>query len=189
MKQKQIEEILKSKRKLYVAITGGGTGVLPLLLENGGASSIFFGATIPYCHDELENLIGPTNKAVSRKVALLLSTLVYNKSVIDTLEEGEECVGIGVTCSLAKAGVEREGREHNVCIAVSILTPETRVNKDYIEISLGEKRTRKQEEDLVSELILNAIDMNMCLRKANPFQLGLKAMGLTDKDKVQWEPL
>lgn len=194
MKQKYIEEMLQSKRKLFLAITGGGSGAITKLLENGGASDMFLGAIIPYCHRELTDIVGSTDKAVSSRVALLLSTAAYNRAIIDefTAGPGRECVGIGATCSLAKTGKEREGREHKVFIAVTIMTSDSKEKRECVEVTLKTKRTRKEEEDVVSNLILLIADMNLCLRKAHWFhptfrkQFNLES-GLTDADEVEWE--
>jgi len=193
MNKKSIEEILKSNRKLYIAITGGGTSVIPTLLENGGASEIFLGAIVPYHPDELKDVIGSFDKAVSKKTAMLLSLTAFNKRISDILVDNVECVGIGVTASLAKNGAERAGREHKACIGVSIIKFDKSTKREYLEIIFGEKRTRKEEEDILAELILAMVDMNMCLRKAHHFNNGdstakyLKSIGLTENDNVKWE--
>ena len=50
-------ELLKAKNKLiHITLTGGGSLFISDLLSNGGASSVFLGATIPY-HAELTKSI------------------------------------------------------------------------------------------------------------------------------------
>lgn len=196
MKQKIIDEILTSKRKLFLAITGGGTAAIPLLLQNGGASDVFLGAIVPYCHKELMDVVGSTDKTVSERVALLLSGTAYNRAIADDFTEGpgKECVGIGATSSLVKNTKEREGREHKVYLAVSIIETIGKSKQETVEVTLKANRTRKEEEDVVSNLILLLADMNLCLRKAHWFHPTFrKALntesGLTDQDEVKWCPL
>lgn len=191
MNQKQINEMLASNRKLFISLTGGGSSCLQMLTENGGSSNMFLGAVIPYNDDELSFYIGSHGKSVSREVALRLSTVGYNRPIADTLVDGVECVGIGSTASLVKAGTEREGREHKAFIAVAVFNKDGITKRECVEITLNEKRTRKQEEDIIAEAILALANVHLCLRKAHPFHPKTlsKNIGFTAKDVVNWEPI
>lgn len=175
-----IENIKKSKNKLYICVTGGGSGAISQLLEDGGASEVFMGAQIPYCEEELSFLIGSYSKAVSLPVAKQLSKVGYTRSFSDELEE--KCIGIGATCSLSKAGVERKGREHKVCIAVSEFSKSKTLTLFSAEIILKKDRTRKEEEDLVSDLILRLINFYLNPCKSHPLVHECKEIGLTDEE-------
>jgi nicotinamide mononucleotide (NMN) deamidase PncC len=194
MNQKLIDEMLKSNKKLYLSITGGGSRAISMLLENGGASDMFLGAVVPYSHTELTDLVGSTDKAVCERTAMLLSLTAYNRNIADELIDGMSCVGVGATSSLVKADGEREGREHKVHLYVSIITSEGHTNRECAEITLKDTRSRKDEEDVVANLILMIADMNLCLHKAHWFHPTYrkslnKESGLTDKDEVKWHLL
>lgn len=183
-----IENILNSKRKLYISLTGGGSSSISQLLENGGASNVFIGGRIPYNESELTSMIGYTDKAVSAKTAVLLSQYVYNQPCSNDLPlEGEDgwCVGIGVTCSLVKPN-ERKDREHIIFLATCSIYSDNKKVVDVVKITLDKTRTRKQEEDLVSRLILSFADCRMNLTKAHPLthKPWLKWIGLSSTDIV-----
>lgn len=177
---KIIENIKKSKSKLYIALSGGGSESISLLLRDGGASSIFVGAQIPYCEDELRFLIGSYTKAVSLPVAKQLSKVGYTRSFSDELEV--KCIGIGLTCSLAKAEKERVGREHKVCVAVSDFDKNGTHTLFSAEIIFIKERTRREEEEIVSSLILMLADHYMNSTKTHPLITGYELYGLTSEE-------
>lgn len=179
---KLVKRILdtESKNKLYLAITGGGTSAISELLRYGSASKIFMGAIIPYSQEELEFLIGSYSKAVSLPVAKQLAKVGYTRSFSDNLEYA--CIGIGATCSLAKAEKERADREHKICLAVSRFTKD-KVETDFAaEIVLTKKRTREEEEELVSNAILSLADCYLNLTKLHPITHGYKNIGFEDDE-------
>ncbi len=193
-----VENILKSKAKLYLTVTGGGTGAISTLLENGGGSSVFLGARVPYSSDELRSVVGSGHaaKPVSAMTAILLANYPATQSIVDTLPDIEPsdeqdnaayCVSVGSTCSLVKDN-ERAERKHTIFLAVSYLHKDNKELVDNVYVELNNGRTRKEEEDLVSRLILAMADCRMNLTKSYPLQNKhtLKWIGLTDKDVFTW---
>lgn len=186
-----VDKILQSKNKLYLAIAGGGLSVLGTLTENGGAGHVFMGARTPYDFNDLVDIVGNQHKAVSQKTAQLLSSYITKTPLSDSLPKLEDntyfCLGIGVTCSLVKRN-ERKGREHRIILSTCEIYYESNKYLDMIDITLVESRTRKQEEDLVANLILAMADCRLNLTKSYPLQnkSTMKFIGLTDKDKVTW---
>ena len=110
----------KTLPSMYLTITGGGTGIIPRLLEQGGASSYFVGADIPYSNDLTQqawsSLFGnfPV-KACSKEMAQFLAFLGENKMKMPGYQQN--LLSIGVTASLMKAEGERPDRlnEAYVC--------------------------------------------------------------------------
>jgi len=193
-----VENILKSKAKLYLSLTGGGFGSIPMLTENGGASSVFLGARIPYSSEELRTVVGcgSAAKPVSAMTAILLANYPYTQPIVDTLpsivssdeqDNAAYCVSIGMTCSLRKND-ERTDRKHTIFLAVSYLHRDNKKAVDNIYVELNKTRTRKEEEDLTSKLILAMADCRMNLTKAYPLQnkAMLKWIGLTSEDIFTW---
>lgn len=174
-----IQEILQSKSKLYLSLTGGGTRYISAILENGNASNIFLGASIPYCEEDLRWNIGPYSKAVSRQVAEKMAYSCVSKSVCDSLEGDDRIISIGVTASLAKAGKEREDRVHEI----KELEHNT-LKEFHIVFS---HRSRLEEEMRLANVILFLANYEMNLTKTHilthiPSQ---KLAGLLPTDKLE----
>lgn len=183
-----IDSILKSNKKLYLSITGGGTAAISKLLENGGASNIFLGATVPYSTDDLSFLCGSAaNKPVSEECADRLSILGYQSASAVKLQE-KEGVCIGATSSLRKNGVERAGRIHQAYISVCRYDNFGREIVLRYHIVLKKERTRLQEEELLANLILYIAEQFM---KDEPNKKGFTAYGRfhkklgLDMDEIQ----
>jgi nicotinamide mononucleotide (NMN) deamidase PncC len=160
----QVLEIHRKKVKLYFAITGGGTGAIYEFLRHGGASDVFVGATIPYDSNHLDDFLGGWNetipeKACSEETAEKLAYAAFKEAKVITTNPAfsteNQAIGIGVTCSLAKATKEREGREHNAYIAIR--------SKEFGFVKhLSPKSTREEEEIQVAEAIIDILH-NHCL--------------------------
>lgn len=182
-----IDKLLKSDKKLYLCITGGGTGVVSKILENGGASNIFLGANIPYHTEDILNITGSLPKLCSEKSARLLSMDGYEKSSA-LLFKNKECICIASTSSLRKNGVERADRIHEAFICIRIYDG-YKYNKSVVSyhIVFGEDRTRKQEEELLSKALLaiSCSALTLCKWELSTYQPMLKDFGFTDKDKIE----
>lgn len=103
--------------KLVVAATGGGTRIIPDVLEAGGASEFLLEAIVPYSPQSLIDLLGrePREKSVSSSTAREMAIAGFNRGV----KQGyQNTIGAAITCSLARVGGEREGRRHEVFMAV-----------------------------------------------------------------------
>jgi len=178
-----IQEILKSKYKLYLSLTGGGTRCVSMLLENGGASEVFLGASIPYCEEDLRWNIGPYSKAVSRQVAEKMSYGCISKSVCD----GEDkIISIGVTASLAKAGKERGDRIHEAYICIHEIKEHTNKILKEFHITFSH-RARLSEEMVLANTILFLANSEMNLTKAHilTHKPSQKLAGLLPTDKLE----
>jgi len=181
---KLITKILTSTKGVYFVITGGGTRAISLLLENGGASSVFIGARVPYSQKETSDITWGVTKTVSQKCSEALS-----KVALDVLIEREKVgVCISSTSSLRKAGAEREGRIHEAYISIREFNSkgvEDKVKTYHIEFN--EDRTRLDEENMLSYLILaiTCQSTTKCDWSIETHTKMLRFFGFTDKDKIQ----
>ena len=182
-----IEKILTSNKKLYYTITGGGTRVISQLLENGGASGIFLGANVCYHENDTKNIVGSVTKLCSAEVASKLTLGgYYSNSSLDTKDN--ECVGISCTASLRKHGNEREGRIHEAFIGIRTYGDNgfNKVSTVY-HILFTKDRTRKEEEDLLANLILaiTCQSMTVCKWEISTHSALLKEFGFDESvDKI-----
>lgn len=169
-----IEEIKKSKSKLYLAITGGGTEAISHLCKGGGASSVFLGATVPYSETELAWVIGSYDKAVSQKVADKLCKETPTYTTVESLRKEDGFYSlycIGCTSSLTKGEKQREGRENVAFISIKLYTNVPEQEKVIFrgKIVFNTKNTRETQEANLAAAILDLADCYMNLRKAHPW--------------------
>lgn len=182
-----IEKILTSDKKLYYTITGGGTRAISLLLENGGASSVFLGANVCYHENDTKTIVGSVTKLCSAPVASKLALGgYYANSSLDKKEN--ECVGISCTASLRKQGKEREDRVHEAFIGIRLYGDNgfSKLSTVY-HIQFNKTRTRKDEEDLLSNLILaiTCQSMTVCKWEVSTHTALLKEFGFDESlDKI-----
>lgn len=186
-----IDKMFKSDNKLYLTITGGGVGVVSKILENGGASSIFLGANIPYNEEDTRNIVGSVTKIVSAKTAKLLSLDGYFKSS-SFLFKKKECICVASTSTLRKSGVERADRVHEAYICVRRYDgKEYNKSVESYHIVFNEDRTRKQEEDILSSSLLAICcsSMTICKWNLSTYDVMKKDIGFTDKDIIEYDKL
>lgn len=100
---------------LYGAVTGGGTRLIPNLLERGGLSSVVNGFSVPYSTQEFDNFVGGTpEKYCSEEAAKALALASLMRC---SFEDKKIPIGIGVSASLAKDN-QRKGRANRAFISV-----------------------------------------------------------------------
>lgn len=143
--------------KLDIAVTGGGSLFISDRLTEGGASAYLLEAHVPYATAALDQFLGRVReKYCSGSTARQMALACYQRG----LALGEtKTIGVGVTCSLAKPDGEREGRVHEIFIAL--------VHKHYVvEIAWTDaKKTyaniegRAAQETFASGLIKNALEI------------------------------
>lgn len=107
-------------KKVYLTITGGGTGAIGNILREGGMSEYFVGAFVPYSTFQVNGMLrGKPEKYCSAQVARQLAISSYMQAR-EGNEKSEEIMGVGVTASLHKAGEERPDRENVAYVAFQI---------------------------------------------------------------------
>jgi hypothetical protein len=123
------KSILDSKKnvKLYIAATGGGTGVISSILEQGNASDFFIGANVPYSTDSLRRFLAHNDcsayepyKCLTPEMAMCLALASYReiKSLPNFCETNTN-IGLGITASLYKDN-QREDRQNHAYVAVCL---------------------------------------------------------------------
>ncbi|AKB21496.1 hypothetical protein [Methanosarcina sp. WH1] len=152
----RIFQVHESPFKVVLAITGGGAEILGELLRHGSGSATVLDAVVPYSTDAMDRFLGrKPEKYCSEKTARLMAMVAYQRAL--RLSKGSggpadpEVIGIGATCKL-KAANEREGRKHEVHVAIQS-TRETGV----CTLELAADRTREEEEKIAALLIFNVL--------------------------------
>lgn len=172
---KKIEQIVKqiqdSKIKMVIALTGGGSETIPMLLRGGGSSSCLIEAIVPYDQAALTRFLKKTpQKYCSEQTACMMASAALdiatkNDPSFNPNDPNEPTlIGVGMTCSLKKAG-ERKDREHWVHIAIcSLIHTECYSfilnNAAPLISSDKELSVRLRQENEASELLLRIIVNN-----------------------------
>ncbi len=111
-----VGKIHDTPHKVVLAVTGGGTEVVSKLLRYGGGSNTVLDAVIPYSNAALDSFVGgKPDKYCSADTARLMAMAAFMRA--RKFDQVNPLIGLGVTCSLARGGPEREGRTHHVFIA------------------------------------------------------------------------
>jgi hypothetical protein len=115
-----LNKLRENRFRLFITVTGGGTGVIPALLDNGGAGDVFVGAEVPYSYTVKPFGRADSEKLVSAHYAESLAECSYDNVGLD--EYGSEdslAIGLGVTASLMKNG-ERAERINEAWMALTV---------------------------------------------------------------------
>jgi hypothetical protein len=155
----RIFQIHESSCKIVLAITGGGAEVIGELLRHGSGSATVLDAVVPYGMEAMDRFLGrKPEKYCSEKTARLMAMVAYQRALeLSKGSDGSEgsadpdVIGIGATCKL-KAANEREGRKHEVHVAIQAYR-ETGVRT----LELTADRTREEEEKIAATLIFNVL--------------------------------
>lgn len=112
-----MDKILNSGYQAVLAVTGGGTGVFPLLLNKGGGSKFLLEGIIPYCKMSLEDLVlGTLYKTVSEEAAYEMSFNTFDKAAYTF--GAENPLGVGATAKLSVEN-ERQGRSNEIYVCIT----------------------------------------------------------------------
>ncbi len=155
-----INDILECDRKIYLAITGGGTRAISELLENGGASSVFEGARVPYSKDDLCDFVGGSIYKETKCFSLEMADRMCQAAMYTAFGNGVEphrIVGLGCTAALCRHEGEREGRVNGAYIQVA---SKFEIIETHIEFNNNDKYHtlgRRDQEDMLSTLILSTL--------------------------------
>lgn len=155
-----IHALIDSGLPTVFYITGGGSGAISQLLEQGGGSSFCLDAQVPYdnqCIIELLDDYKP-DKFCSEETSRMLAVCAYKRAV--KLTGSLDVVGVGSTAKLHKLHDERDGREHVIHVSIhsksQTRTVEALLNPacNYIINNRCNAETRKYEEKLATNTIL-----------------------------------
>jgi len=149
--EKLVQAIHATPHKVVIEFAGAGAQALTWLHSVGGSSRTILEATDRYASASLIELIGFEPKQfTSRKVARVMANAAFVRASF-LAPAGTPVAGIGCTATIT---TDRQKRgEHRCCVAVcntqGVVTYEVTLSKG--------PRTRSQEEELVSLLILRVV--------------------------------
>jgi hypothetical protein len=144
-----VSEIHATPTRLVLALTGGGSGAIGRLLEVPGASRTVLEAVVPYAPASLAAWLGgPPDQSCSAPTARALAMAAFHRGC--TYRENPfEVAGLACTASLATDRPKRG--EHRVHLS---LQTATLTSVRSLVLAKG-RRTRAEEEELVSRMVLN----------------------------------
>ncbi len=148
-----IQKIHKSRYKIVLSVTGGGSGAFSELLMHGSGSSTLLEAIVPYSKNALAEFIGKEPETYcSEETAREMAMASFERALklCDKNTDTHRMIGIGVTCKLVKKDDEREGREHDIYIASQSAT-----RTSTAHLKLLENRSRETEEKISSLFIIH----------------------------------
>ncbi|WP_233084170.1 hypothetical protein [Methanococcoides orientis] len=143
--------------RIVLAITGGGAGTIEQLLKYGGGSATLLEATVPYSSKALDDLIGrKPDKYASPMTVRAMAMAAYRRSLSlsedDELIRNKDLMGLAASCKLSTGSDEREGREHEIYVAVQSFD-RTVVRS----LRLGKARSRQEEEHIATCMVIDSI--------------------------------
>lgn len=171
---KKIEQIVKqiqnSKLKMVIAITGGGSEIIPMLLRSGGGSSYLIEAIVPYSQNSLISFLKrEPEKFCSKETACKMAA-----ASLDIALKNSGNLGVGMTCSLSKEN-ERNEREHWIHIALcseyETKSFSIQLNAKKSSFFVNEKSLRTKQESESATLLLMAIGSVLCEKSAKEFKV------------------
>ena len=155
----KIKEIHSSDYKFVIVSSGGGSNAIASLLEVPGASNSVLEVYIPYAKESLDfYLLKKPDFYCSKETALRMAAKAYSAAKkIDAESSRKKLLGVAITAALA-TNYKKRG-DHKFHIALQ--------TEDYSKsIScVLEKgaRSRKEEEQLVTEYVVNLISESLGL--------------------------
>ncbi len=150
MKTSEIKEmILKTNFKLMLTVTGGGTSIFPLLLQDGGGSSLLLEGFVPYSEASFKSVVPLQDNFVSESAARKLALASYIRGI--SLCKEKPVLGLGASASLTRGPGERAGRKHSLHVAI-----QTNLKTSVVSFELP-KMSRFLQEQMASEMILRTL--------------------------------
>jgi len=150
-----IEKIHESPVKMVVAVTGGGVQAISWLLTVPGASRTVLECRVPYSGEALREFLGfDPAQAASQATAVAMARASLARA---RLLAGPQAAVLGVGCTAALATDRPKRGEHRCHVAVA--DGATMTAWDLV-FEKG-RRSREEEDDLVSRLVLSGISSSV----------------------------
>jgi hypothetical protein len=155
-----VQAIHATPTKVVVITTGGGTAILPTLLERGGGSATLIGGIVPYDPEETISILGgKPDKVVSEPVGRSLAMAAYQRA---KNRSNGPVAGIGSTSICQRTPEERLGRLHAFYVAFQTATKTVSLSLEYDDAHeiFGTEDAyaiRAAEENLNVLMMLNAV--------------------------------
>jgi hypothetical protein len=180
-----IQSIHASPYMLVLSVTGGGAGAIGELLRHGGGSATLLEAVVPYHENALQDYIGKEpERYCSGDTAREMAMAAFRRALGLAGRKGrtlpDNIIGMAVTCKLARSE-ERSGRAHEIHFASQSLS-----STSTTSISLLEDRSREEEEELASGLMIHAI-ARLCgvgSAECNPYLSSAEQQVLDQKELI-----
>jgi nicotinamide mononucleotide (NMN) deamidase PncC len=150
--QHLIDQIHTSGKQLVLALTGGGSGAIPALLEVAGASASVLQAIVPYAQSALETWLGGrVDHACSERTARAMAMAAFERARAISSADPRSLRGIGATASLVSNRPKRGPHRIHVAWQSAEATVAISCN-----LEKG-ARTRAEEERIATCLILDMV--------------------------------
>lgn len=163
-----IRLIHKSPHKAVFATAGAGTQALSDLLAVAGASNTLLEAYVPYAKNAFIDFVGnEPKKFVSPIAARLLAGSAFYRAqqLTDQFPDSSNLIGLACSASISTNRPKR-GDHHAWVVAWQ----RDQIVQVHINLAKG-KRTRAQEEKLISKIILNLLAQACGLPNQIPLNL------------------
>ena len=170
-----IQLIHKTPYKIVMATAGAGTQALSDLIAVEGASNTLIEARVPYSKDAFVDFVGGNlKKFVSPKAARLLAGGAFYRAqqLANQYPNSENLIGLACSASIATNRPKRG--DHHAWI---VTWQRNQIVQVHITLEKG-KRSRSQEEALISKIIINLLAKACGLSNQIP-------LNLTKQDSMQ----
>lgn len=160
-----IAEIHATSTQIVLAVTGGGSGAISRLLEVSGASRTVLEAAVPYTAASLTAWLGgQTDQACSESTARAMAMAAFRRAC--TYHKNPfQVAGIACTASLATDRPKRGDHRLHLALQTAALT-----STRSLVLTKG-RRSRAEEEELTSRLVLNLVAEACGLTRRIPVEL------------------
>ena len=153
-----IKAIHESPYKFVISSSGGGTNAISALMGVPGASQSILESYVPYSRESLDIHLNKTpDHYCSQATSLHMASLAYKKALKISNIDKKYLFGIAVTASL-RSNYNKLG-EHRFHIALQNQKQTVVINC----VLKKNKRSREEEENLLSTFILNLISKSCAL--------------------------
>lgn len=153
MTEHEITNIHKSPYAFVLVSSGGGTKTLAKLFSAPGASNSLLAAHIPYAQTAMEKYLGFSPKLFCSLETTIKLAMTAFKEAESLAPSHPNVLGIAATASLATT-YKKKGKHRFFLCAQSKTS--THVFSCYL---INEKRTREEEEELISECLMALISI------------------------------
>ncbi len=187
-----VQQIHTCPGRIVLAVTGGGSRAIGLLLSVAGASRTLLEANVPYADAALTEYLGhtPDQSCGARTArAMAMTAFLRGRELCRTSDSspsrdsgGVHAVAepiLGVACSASLASNRPKRGEHRIHLAVQALGYTRSVS---IVLAKG-RRTRAEEEWLATQAVLNEVALAKGLDLK--LDLGLAAEDRCSSDKIE----
>ncbi|MGD9126085.1 MAG: hypothetical protein PVH19_01795 [Planctomycetia bacterium] len=146
-----VQQIHESPSRFVLALSGGGTGAIKSICETPGATRTLLEAIVPYSSESMTDWLGgKPDRFCSAGTARRMAMVAWFRA--NKLDDSE-APRAGVSCTASLATDRPKRGEHRAHVAIQT-TSFTATRSIFLEKG---RRTREEEELLVSRMVIDAI--------------------------------